>query len=463
MNLIISNEIKIVNPTSDVRRRINNCLSFPNPEFIKRQRLGIWVGDVPSKIYLFKEDSNNLIIPTGSGKVVSDLLKGVSATVDLADNGPVDYNTKLPLYDYQQLAVDTVIKKSCGILQAPCGSGKTQMGIALAVNLKSKTLWLTHTKDLLNQSLDRASQYIDKNLLGTITSGKVNIGKGITFATVQTLSKLDLSEYKYSFDTIIVDECHNCAGTPSRMTMFSKVVNSIAAKRKYGLSATVHRSDGLIKCTFATLGNIIYTVSESEVADKTMQVTVKRVDTDTTLPIDCLDTDGTLIYSELIRYLISDTSRISCIVDNVLSNKGHSQLILSDRLEHLTKIQDLLASKGYPLEDIRFIHGKMVSKKGKEQRVQALEDMRSGKANILLATYSLAKEGLDIPRLDRLHLTLPKKDYAVVTQSIGRIGRRSDNKADAIAYDYVDDIAYCVKAWAKRKSSYRKKKCKVME
>ena len=32
---------------------------------------------------------------------------------------------------------------------------------------------------------------------------------------------------------------------------------------------------------------------------------------------------------------------------------------------------------------------------------------------------SLAKEGLDVPRLERLYLTTPQKDYAVVTQSIG--------------------------------------------
>ena len=92
----------------------------------------------------------------------------------------------------------------CGILQSPCGSGKTQMGIALAAQISRKTLWVTHTQDLLNQSYERAAMYFPKETLGTITGGKVNIGTHITFATVQTLSKLDLQKYKYTWDVIIV-------------------------------------------------------------------------------------------------------------------------------------------------------------------------------------------------------------------------------------------------------------------
>ena len=69
------------------------------------------------------------------------------------------------------------------------------------------------------------------------------------------------------------------------------------------------------------------------------------------------------------------------------------------------------------------IDGKMTSKKRKAEREQAIEDMRTGKKRYLFATYSLAKEGLDIPRLDRLYLTTPQKDYAVIVQSVGRIAR----------------------------------------
>ena len=61
----------------------------------------------------------------------------------------VDFHCEVPLYDYQAEAVDGMEKVYCGILQSAAGSGKTQMGIALAARLGRKTLWLTHTKDLL--------------------------------------------------------------------------------------------------------------------------------------------------------------------------------------------------------------------------------------------------------------------------------------------------------------------------
>ncbi|WP_455715353.1 DEAD/DEAH box helicase, partial [Anaerosporobacter sp.] len=269
--------------------------------------------------------------------------------------------------------------------------------------------------------------------------------------------------FKYSFDVIIVDECHRCAGTPTSVSMFSKVINSLAARHKYGLSATVHRGDGLIKSTFALLGPVIYEVPESAVADKTMKVTVEKIKTGTEVAECCLDTDGTLIYQELIKYLAENVTRNRNIAENIVINfqQGHSCLVLSDRLEHLQSIMRICNECGVSDKRMRFINGKMTSKKAKAERVQALEDMRNGKAKVLFASYSLAKEGLDIPQLDRLFLALPKKDYAVVTQSIGRIGRTADGKKDAICLDYVDDIGFCENAWKKRKTSYRKKGCVI--
>ena len=90
------------------------------------------------------------------------------------------------------------VVKECryGILQSPAGSGKTQMGIALVMRYGRRALWLTHTADLLNQSKARAERYMDKRLIGTITEGKVNIGQGITFATIQTMCRLDLAQHK---------------------------------------------------------------------------------------------------------------------------------------------------------------------------------------------------------------------------------------------------------------------------
>ena len=199
---------------------------------------------------------------------------------------------------------------------------------------------------------------------------------------------------------------------------------------------------------------------DEAVAEKTMQVNILRRDTEIKIDRVCLDTDGTLVYSKLIQYLTGNIDRCQMIVEDLKNNSEHSNLILSDRLEHLRLLQSLLP------DDLKsqstMIDGKMTSKKGKAQREQAITDMKSGKKRFLFASFSLAKEGLDIPRLDRLYLTTPKKDYAVVTQSIGRVARIFEGKEDAICYDYVDDIQFCENQYKRRRTSYRKAGCKLL-
>lgn len=464
MEITLSNEVIVKDPTPEVKKFCNVNLVIPNPVYYKKQRMGFWLGTTPATLSLYRRNGNKYYIPYGSWQELKKLVPASTpVSTDFADNPRIDYQAKLPLYDYQEQAVTSIKKETNGILQAPCGSGKTQMGIQLAVNLGRKTLWLTHTKDLLTQSYERAAQYMDKSLLGKIADGKIEISNGITFATVQTLSKVDLPLYKYVWDVVIVDECHRVAGSPNSITMFSRVINNLAAPYKYGLSATVHRGDGLIKSTFALLGEVIYQVSEEVVADKTMDVTIQEVRTGIKISECCLDTDGTVDYGKLINYLVESPERTRLIAAKIAENRSHSNLVLSDRLQHLKEIIACLIDLGIPEDQIRMIDGKMVSKKARAERQQALEDMKTGKARFLFASYSLGKEGLDIPNLDRLYLVLPKKDFAVVTQSIGRIGRVSEGKSSAVCYDFVDDVGFCVGSWKKRLGTYKKKGCVIVE
>ena len=462
MQVTISNEIYITNPTPEVVQWARENLIIPNPEYAKKQRMGLWTGNTEKQLYLFYVDGDVLALPCGTGKQVRRFLTEVTGIIqDLADNGMLEFPDMVPLYEYQETAVSAMKRAGCGILQSPCGSGKTQMGIALAARIGRKTLWLTHTADLLNQSYDRARQYYPEETLGKITGGRVQIGSHMTFATVQTLSKLDLEKYKYEWDVIIVDECHRVSGTPSGMKMFYRVMSRLAASYKYGLSATVHRSDGLIKSTFAILGDIQYKVPDEAVAEKIMQVEILRRDTGIMTSRSCLDTDGTMVYSKLMEYLTGNIARCQIIAEDLVKNQNHSNLILSDRLDHLHLLQNMLPEE--LKKDSAMIDGRMTSKKAKADRIQALEDMKAGKKHFLFASFSLAKEGLDIPRLDRLYLTTPKKDYAVVTQSIGRIARTSEGKEQPVCYDYVDQIGFCENQWKRRKTSYRKARCRIIE
>ncbi len=463
MIVTVANTLTVENPTAEIQMWCKKNLMLSNPEYAKKSRMGFWLGDTPKTLSLYERRGNTLILPFGTLRSLPDFIKNEAFFLsDFAAADEVSYGGQaVPLYDYQKAAVDAVAAHQYGILQSPAGSGKTQMGIALVKKFGKRALWLTHTIDLLRQSKDRAELYMDKSLIGTITEGKVNIGSGITFATIQTMCKLDLPQYRDLWDVIIVDECHRCSGTPTAMTQFFKVLNNLSARHKIGLSATVHRADGMIAATYALLGQVVYTVPEEAVGDKIMKVGILPVGTDVEIGRACLNTDGTLNYAKLITYLTEHEERNDTIVDTIRLCEGNSCLILSDRLDHLETMMYRLPKE--MRADAVMVSGKMTTKKGKAEREQAIEDMRTGKKKYLFATYSLAKEGLDIPRLERLFLTTPQKDYAVITQSIGRIARTFEGKTDPIAYDFVDNIAYLVKSYKKRCATYRKNGCYFIE
>lgn len=463
MRVIVGNQIYVTNAHENLKKYVRKELVLDNPEYAKKVRMHKWVGNTPQKIQLYETDGDTLILPYGCLDHVLEFTdRRDSVQLKMLTPKMVWYGCDIPLYDYQRTAVKAMLEAQYGILQAPAGSGKTQMGLEMAVMLGRKTLWLTHTKDLLNQSMDRAKQYMDPKLLGTIIEGKVCMGKGITFATVQSMNRIYLPQYRDAWDCVIVDECHRVASSPTSVSMFGKVLNALAARHKYGLSATVHRADGLIKSTFALLGDVRHVVPDEAVCGKIVKVGVKTVVTHTPVDYEVLDTDGTIVYSKLINYLTQCEERNSLITEKLIDNADHYNVILSDRVAHLKLLMESLP------DELRkkavMIDGTMTSKKAKEERRLSLELMRQGKKRYLFATYSLAKEGLDIPRLDRLYMTTPVKDYAVVAQSVGRVARVFEGKEDPVVYDFVDEnFQYLVRAYKKRCTTYRKLGCNFKE
>lgn len=460
VQVTLGSTITVEHPSIELVAWCKENLTITNPEYAQKMRMHLWLGNTPRYLALYETRGTTLILPFGVLRRVMQFIGSADVQTDFPQGTAINYGCSVPLYDYQEEAVDAVIRNHFGILQSPAGSGKTQMGIAAVAKLGKRTLWLTHTKDLLTQSKSRAELYMDSALLGTITEGKVNIGEGITFATIQTMCRLDLSQYKHYWDVIIVDECHRCSGTPTAMTQFSKVLSSLSARHKYGLSATVHRSDGTIAATYALLGEIIHTVPDAAVGDRIMKVAVSPVGTGVPIHRKCLNTDGTLNYTKLISYLCETESRNHIITQFIVENRDHPSLILSDRLDHLRTLMAMLPADMQSMAVM--VDGSMTSKKGKLAREQSIEDMRNGRKKYLFASYTLAKEGLDIPCLERLYLTTPKKDYAVITQSIGRIARTHLGKQKPVCFDFVDNISYLVKTYKKRCATYRKQGCEII-
>ena len=390
MKIIVDNVIKIINGTSNekLRKYCSSELQIENPEFIQNKRLGFSVYRIPKTLSWYEIRGNDVVVPFGCLRDIYSLFPlhpdYNDYILEYKKPNKIEYKSNIQLYDYQKKAKDEAVKARNGVIVMPAGSGKTQTALQLICELGLKTLWLTHTYDLLNQSYDRAENNIDNIGLGKIAAGKIEIGTHITFATVQTLSKMDLSQYKNEWDCVIVDEGHRICGTPAQLGMFYKVINSLSCRYKYALTATPFRNiKGTEKALFALIGNIICEVPKEVVTHSTIKAKIQPILTSFEIPESCMKYDGTINYTTLTTCLSEDENRNNLISNILQGSINNYTLVLGDRLNQLYELQQKL---GYGV----VIDGKMTSKKAKAQREQYIQDVRDGKEHLLFATYRIS-------------------------------------------------------------------------
>lgn len=456
MKITVSNKILIENPNKNIYEWCYGNLILQNPEYHKKKRMGLWTGNTPQTLQLYEKDGDNLLLPFGCLKSVWKLCNDDDRKCfesQIGDLRHISYDSNIDTYNYQESAVQEGLRAKNGIIVMPCGSGKTQTALEIIARIGGKALWLTHTQDLLNQSMNRAKSVynLPKESYGTITGGKVNIGSAITFATVQTMSKIDLRQYKDCWDVVIVDECHKAVGSPTKVMQFYVVLSNLCCRYKYGLTATPKRSDGLEQSMFALLGDIIYEVQKEDVADTTCPVNVEFFETGYSPNLDvALSGDGTINYASLVQDMISNEDRldfVKTICENC-ANNGPT-LVLANRVEYLRRLSDDISGSICLSTLGNTNYAKAVRK-------ESLRKLNDGEIRVIFATYQLAKEGLDVPNLRYLVLATPEKDETTVTQATGRVGRKSDGKTHGTVIDLIDDFGM-FRGWSKRRNRYYKK------
>lgn len=207
MKIIIDNSIRINNPNKNILKYCKENLEIDNPQFAQNGRLGFPNYNIPRRLYWYEKRGKDLIIPFGCLKYIYKLYPiKEDYIIKLQNLTNIYYKSNIKLFDYQEKAKNEALKSKNGVIVMPAGSGKTQTALQLISELGLKTLWITHTYDLLNQSYDRAKSNLEDVELGKIAAGKIDIGTHITFATVQTLVKLDLTSFKNEWGCIVVDE-----------------------------------------------------------------------------------------------------------------------------------------------------------------------------------------------------------------------------------------------------------------
>jgi superfamily II DNA or RNA helicase len=328
--------------------------------------------------------------------------------------------------------------------------------MAIIAFLKQPALWITHTKDLLNQSRNAAVECLELEgeQVGLIQGQNMSLGTHITFATVQTLAKRDLSSIRNQFGCIVVDEAHLCFKDDKNARMFESVISQFPAYYRFGLTASEYRSDGLIETMFHVIGPKIYEVEQDDPRLKTVTPCVQFIETEFEYIVE---EDEMLSVQQMYAAMREDAKR-NLILKGILCNTttADSCLVLGDSLEHLEMLRDFVQGQtGIPAA---FVCGS--TKKSEREKIMA--DMRAGRYQYLFATYQLAKLGLDIPRLNKLVMVTPKKDKTSIQQAVGRLMRPFPGKPAPVVYDLWDVKVPQLKFWAReRVRVYKKLGCDV--
>jgi len=84
---------------------------------------------------------------------------------------------------------------------------------------------------------------------------------------------------------------------------------------------------------------------------------------------------------------------------------------------------------------------------------------QSEKKQIVISSYVMSSEGLDIPTLNAEFLITPKTD---IVQTVGRILRAKHKHSHPIIYDFVDSHDVFQRQWLKRKAYYKKQNYKII-
>jgi superfamily II DNA or RNA helicase len=433
MEILITNKIQIKKPTEELKELLVDKLKLENPKYHEAVARGRWVGNLKPFIYNFDMlPDDSIRIPRGMRLELLDMVKDIDHTIK-------DVRTLFPWKDLGSSAIhyrsyqETAMHKMCsaeeGLLVAPAGSGKTVIGLSMIPLYGQPCLWLTHTRALARQAIDRIAIFLP-NLkdddIGMVGDGKWKLGNWVTIGLIPTLVRRpqELHYMRNNFGLVILDEAHHCPANT-----FLKVVSSLNPFYLYGLTATPYRRDRLEELMFQTIGPEITRIKAHKVELAGGIIMPK---------ILYRSIRSKTIHDNNIQYILKNeivpnVKRNSIIVGDVLKEAalGNYCIVVTDRKVHAEILYDLI-SKGWEKTGIATGN---YSKKYVTEQAKLLNNKE---ITVLVCTFALLGEGFDVPFLNRAFVTMPFRAEGKVEQLIGRIQRAAPGKDDAVVYDYVD-------------------------
>ena len=344
----------------------------------------------------------------------------------------------------QEKIVESFLEKGNGLIEVGCGQGKTICALNIIQRLGKKTLVVVHKEFLLNQWVERIAEFLPNTRVGRIQGQNIDIeNKDIVIGMLQSLSMKEYNDSVFSsFGFIVFDEVHHISSE-----VFSNFLFKIVAPHMLGLSATMERKDGTTPFFKMFLGDVVYKQTEKEAYNVIVRA-YQYTNADPDFNEVEYDMRGNVKYSTMITKLCSYNHRtefILNIIADLLKERPTNQImVIAHNKSVLKYIHDAIA--GREMSSVGYYVGGMKEKDLKE----------SEKKNVIIATYSMAAEALDIKTLTTLIRVTPKTD---IEQAVGRILR--EKHSSPIVVDIVDTHSLFKNQWKKRKTFYNSQKYKI--
>jgi superfamily II DNA or RNA helicase/very-short-patch-repair endonuclease len=392
----------------------------------------------PRVVACAEDHPHHIGLPRGCLDDVRAVLQDVGVRAVLRDEREAGTNLDVRFHGElradQQRAAEAMLRHDTGVLAATTAFGKTVIAAWLIAQRGVNALVLVHRRQLMDQWLDRLSSFlgVPAKTVGRIGGGRDRATGRLDVAIIQSLVRKGVVDDRVAdYGHLIVDECHHLSAQS-----FENVARQSKARFVLGLSATVTRKDGHHPIIFMQCGPVRHRVDPRTQAAARPFEHIVLVQPTSFVPLRDREPDRRLEFQSLYQGLVDDDERNRRICADVVEavSTGRSPLVLTERNEHLTRLEAGIV--GHVAHVITLKAGL-----GKKQRIALAERLASvppDEGRVILATGKHIGEGFDDPRLDALFLTLPVSWRGTVAQYAGRLHRLHHGKRDVRVYDYAD-------------------------
>jgi superfamily II DNA or RNA helicase/very-short-patch-repair endonuclease len=456
LELVLGNEIYIAKDglPAALRNRLLRVAAFQNPEFYKAQAMRLSAYAKPRVISCAEEHSHHIGLPRGCLDDVGHLLTGLGIRSTVRDERNPGQRVELSFTGElrrEQQAAEAMLAHETGVLAATTAFGKTVIAAWLIAHRATNTLVLVHRRQLLEQWVERLSQFLNipAASIGRIGGGRCKPGGVIDVALIQSLVRKGVVDDRVGeYGQVVVDECHHLSAQS-----FEQVVRRAKARYVVGLSATVTRKDGHHPIIFMQCGPVRYRVNAKAQAALRPFEHVVIVRPTGFRPERSPYLDRRDAFLLLTREIMEDEARNRLICEDVIRavREARSPLVLTERNQHLDALAAMISgSVRHPV----VLRGG-IGRKETEAVADRLAQIPAEEDRVLLATGKYIGEGFDDPRLDTLFVTLPISWRGTVAQYVGRLHRLHVTKREIRVYDYADlDVPMLARMFDRRCHGY---------